>query len=227
LPENLKPKSDIVRIRVLEKGHDRVFTGDFDERTRRFTKFSIGEEFEIARDIAEQLVGRGYGEILGPVTESPEQGEDWSRLAREYLAIRSSRSPETGCLLWQGSANPDGYGTAKFLRKTYSTHRLAWLAHRGEISPGLHVCHRCDNRLCLEPDHLFLGTPQQNTIDMIRKGRAAGFGGKQLAVNDVARIKRRLLNGARVRDLAAEANVSPSTISDIKRGLTWRFVEPE
>ncbi len=226
MSENPRAKSETVRARVLPKGHERVFTGDYDETARSFTKYAKGEEFAIARDIAEGLVERGFVEILGTV-EDPEQREKWSRSAREHLASRADRVAETGCLVWQASKNPDGYGTTKFLRKTYSVHRLSWLAHKGAISPGLHVCHRCDNRLCLEPAHLFLGTPQQNTIDMLHKGRAGGFGRKRLALADVASIKRRLLNGERIGDLAAEANVSRSTISDIKRGVTWSFVEAE
>lgn len=234
LSETTRSDRDTVRARVLAKGHDRVFTGAFDERARQFTKFETGAEFTVAHDIAEALAERGFVTILdaapeipaAAIPDDPVQRETWSCLAREFLAARASRSPDTGCLVWQGSKNPDGYGTTKFLRRTHSAHRLAWIAHRGPIAPGLHVCHRCDNRLCLEPDHLFLGTPQQNTQDMIAKGRSSGFGSKRLAVADVATIKRRLLNGERVRDLAAEANVSPSTISDIKRGLTWAFVEP-
>lgn len=232
MSETTTPNRDTVHVRVLAKGHDRVSTGDYDERTRTFTKYETGMEFAVARDIAEALAERGFVTILGMapdipvVPDDPVQRETWSCLAREFLAARAARSSETGCLVWQGSKNPDGYGTTKFLRRTHSVHRLAWIAHKGPIAPGFHVCHRCDNRLCLEPEHLFLGTPQQNTQDMIAKGRSAGFGGKRLALDSVATIKRRLLNGERVRDLAAEANVSPSTISDIKRGLTWTFVEP-
>jgi hypothetical protein len=223
LSETARPNSETVRVRVLEKGHDRVSTGLYDERTRIFTKFEAGEEFDIARDIAESLVARGFVEIH---KTPPEASYSWSKRARERLASRSERATDTGCLIWQG-ARTGGYGNTAFLGKTYPTHRLAWLAHHGPIPDGLLVCHRCDNRLCIEPDHLFLGTPQQNVVDMIRKGRGRLRGGRlRLEASQVAIIKRRLLHGESIASLAEELKVADSTISDIKRGKTWTFIEP-
>jgi hypothetical protein len=230
---------------VLPKGHDRVFTGQYDESTRTFTKFASGEEFHIARDIADALVARGFVTILrdapdAPVhcttspksfvsmPEDPTQRANWSRFARERLARHAEREADTGCLVWRGARTANGYGGITFLGKTYMVHRLAWLAHQGPIPSDLRICHTCDNRLCLEPSHLFLGTPQQNTIDMIRKGRGRVFGGRErLDEGKVASIKRRLRAGESVSTLAAEMSVSINTIGDIKRGRTWIFVEPE
>jgi hypothetical protein len=245
LPETLKSNPESVRVRVLERGHDRVFTGRYDEAARAFTKFASGEEFPIARDIADALVARGFVTIVCetslapvqyaasaksfvPMPDDSVQRANWSLSARERLARHAEREADTGCLNWRGARTSNGYGGITFLGKTYTVHRLAWLAHRGPIPSELRICHSCDNRLCLEPSHLFLGTPQQNTIDMIQKGRGRVFGGRErLDKGRVASIKRRLLAGESVSALAAEMSVSINTIGDIKRGRTWTFVEPE
>jgi len=80
--------------------------------------------------------------------------------------------PESGCWLWTGAIDSHGYGKLKRRRKIITAHREAWRLHKGEIPNGMFVCHKCDTRACANPDHLFLGTHQDNMDDMKRKGRA-------------------------------------------------------
>lgn len=83
--------------------------------------------------------------------------------------------PNTGCSIWLGTVTKStGYGEIKVNGRKTTAHRAAWIAHRGEIQPGLVVMHACDNRLCVNMDHLSVGTRQDNMIDMTRKGRG-GF----------------------------------------------------
>ena len=75
-----------------------------------------------------------------------------------------------GCWEWQG-AIASGYGRMWWKGKIDNTNRLMWKAVNGDVPVGLFVCHICDNKLCLNPEHLFLATPKQNMDDMTRKGR--------------------------------------------------------
>jgi|688.fasta_scaffold1124452_1 hypothetical protein len=82
------------------------------------------------------------------------------------------------CWEWQGSLNIKGYGKFHARNKNnkiYATHRLSWILNNGEIIDNLHVLHKCDNRKCCNPDHLFLGTHRDNMDDMVNKGRSNGF----------------------------------------------------
>lgn len=76
------------------------------------------------------------------------------------------------CWIWKGHKNKDGYGNFSIRRKTSASHRYSWIFHKGEITKGMNVLHSCDNRYCVNPEHLFLGTQRDNMEDMIRKGRA-------------------------------------------------------
>lgn len=87
------------------------------------------------------------------------------------------RSVTKGCWIWTGHKNNKGYGMigkAGSSTDFWLIHRVSWVIHRGPIPDGLCVLHRCDNPLCVNPDHLFLGTKKDNTQDMIAKRRNRG-----------------------------------------------------
>lgn len=89
------------------------------------------------------------------------------------LEIFESKFEKTdGCWIWQGSLRNDGYGRFYIKPKYYGAHRIAYEIYKGEIPPTFVVRHRCDNPLCVNPQHLELGTRKDNVDDMYIRGRA-------------------------------------------------------
>jgi DNA-binding XRE family transcriptional regulator len=120
-----------------------------------------------------------------------------------------------------------GYPKISVEGKIKLVHRVMYELHFGEIPPGMYVCHTCDNRKCVNPDHLFLGTPQDNMDDMKNKGRSrkgSQHGRAKLNEEQVLEIKRLLAEKDLTHEkIAKRFGVSRQTITHIKNGKYWNY----
>lgn len=162
--------------------------------------------------------------------------------ASERLQAATSPVPFTGCLLYTGAGVPRGYGVIYYNGRQQYAHRLAWEIENGPIPDGLFVLHECDVPGCVNPSHLFLGTPKDNTQDMLRKGRCTAgapygdrnpmrvhdgllsgekSGAAKLTASQVESIRARYATGETQTSLAEEFRVRQGHISRIIRRTAW------
>lgn len=136
--------------------------------------------------------------------------------------------PNSGCFLWlMGEVR--GYGKFQVEKRTYLAHRVAYTLAKGEIPPGVYVLHSCDNRACVNPDHLSLGDQKQNMKEMDLRGRRNQWSPSgernpraKLLQADVDQIRLRLLSGEGFRSIATKYGMSVLAIKRIKTRETWK-----
>jgi hypothetical protein len=139
-----------------------------------------------------------------------------------------SPEPNSGCWLWTGCVNYDGYGQLLVGRGARGAHRVSYELFHGAIEPGMHICHKCDVPSCVNPDHLFMGTAADNAADKVRKGRQQKLsfpgeknGGAKLTEYDVRAI---IASTSKGIDLAKKYGVSKGVISSIRNRKAWKHV---
>lgn len=134
----------------------------------------------------------------------------------------------SNCWEWLAHKGPNGYGRLQVNGKVQKAHRVAWALTYGEIPAGMFVCHHCDNRACINPNHLFLTDNAGNLADMVAKGRSQRGernGRSKLTEGQVLEI-RRLRKETRLtrREIGKMFGVCEGTVSRIGRRTHWTHI---
>lgn len=154
--------------------------------------------------------------------EKPVEEIFWS-----HVDIRNDEE----CWNWMASLDDHGYGQfgSKRLGGHFSSHRLSYILTNGPIPDGLFVCHRCDNPKCINPKHLFLGTPLDNVKDMISKGRGRYIITRgedshfaKISASDVIAIRQ---DPRPTAEIAQDFNISLNQVRRIKSRENWSHIE--
>jgi len=154
-----------------------------------------------------------------------------STLKRRFYE-RVEPDPNSGCWLWFGGVDENGYGRVKAPVKTRS-HRMAYIWNVGPIPDGMVIMHKCDTPACVNHNHLRLGTNLDNIADRHAKGRTTHDCGNpgeahpnaKLKESDVIEIRRRVANGERRAVIAQDYKVSLTRISKIMTGKSWSHIK--
>lgn len=156
-------------------------------------------------------------------------GGKYTPKQRELAFWKKVRKDKDGCWLWTGAEYTSGYGSFWNGSKCVGAHVFSYELENGFVDKYKYVCHTCDNRKCVNPLHLFLGSPKENQRDMYSKGRGhKARGSKQgkakLTEADIPKI---LADSRAIRKIARDYGVGSTSIWLIKNGVTWRHVEKD
>ena len=123
------------------------------------------------------------------------------------------------CWNWQGAVTSRGYGCVRVDNKTVGAHRRAYEVSKGPIADGMVICHQCDNKLCCNPAHLWLGTHLDNAMDYNDKGK------RKLRAEDIPGIRQLFREGMNKSAIGRRYGITETAVRQIIKGQRWAHVE--
>ncbi len=148
--------------------------------------------------------------------------------ARKKISENIKKMPN-GCWEWKRSRQLSGHGSICFKIGVFRAHRVSYLAFKGEIPKEMCVCHSCDNPPCCNPEHLWLGTKKDNSIDMWKKGRRASFRGikngrAKLTEERVLILRENENNMEKLTSLSKDFGIDLATVYNVISRRTWNHI---
>jgi hypothetical protein len=176
---------------------------------------------EIAAKIEERM-------DLGRLNKSHRPAQQVTYFEKRVKIFLKNINFTKDCWEWKGAPNDWGYGHFYVNPRNYLAHRLSYIWFVGEIPPGMLICHKCDNPICVNPDHLFSGTWRTNVRDMADKKRNWVFHGEKnkgakLTVRDVELARKFYQLYPNCRALSDVFGVNHTTMARVIAGKTWKL----
>lgn len=147
-----------------------------------------------------------------------------NRYARFLAKVDTKGFSQEACWIWRGAEKGNGYGNVRIGKANKPAHRVAYELFVGAVPDGKDVCHACDNRRCVNPDHLFIGTREENMQDAKQKGRTGGGGHCHLTADQVAMVAEMLRGGLTPRHISNVTGISYPTVSAIRAGRSYKNI---
>jgi hypothetical protein len=158
-----------------------------------------------------------------PFLSEYDKARFWSKV--EIGVVRKGK-----CWPWTAGTDECGYGKFRIAGKSYMSHRIVFQLIKGDIPNDLCVCHVCDNPPCCNPDHMWLGTFEDNMVDKVKKGRCGSTRGEanhraKLTDVQVYEIREFIKQNISIPKIAKKYGLGKSTIYSIKYGISWKHLK--